>query len=705
MTGEIQLTVEAIDDKSPHLETVIELGDANKETLSFFPEGAFRSHAARRQILVALNPQAECIGYLLYGASQKYDRITIIHLCIASSYQGQGATKKLVNYLIQITQNYSGIGLTCRRDYKLGKFWSKLGFVFKYDEPAKTPGKCNEYWWLDYGHPNLFSTAAIHQRESKLLVVINSDIFFDFYAPESLSSEESKSLLSDWLQSEIDLCLTSEIFNQINEFSQSDERKRQKGFAEKFNCLHCSNQRQEKFYHELHSLFFQKCVNNIDNSELRYIARTIASDVNIFVTRIGRLLNLADDIYANFKLSIISPTELIIQLNEIRTNTEYQPIRLAGTILKQKRLHSGQEAILNDNFQSNKQGESKAEFQQSLRRFLAEPNKFECFVVIEAEKQPLALAVYDRHKRHELEITMLRVEENPLAATIANHLIFQAASLSAREQRQFTRITDLHLQEAVTSAIQNDTFVKVTNGWLRANIAVAETASQLAQRLTELAAAWGKEYDFCSKIANTLNTEAARIDIKTMLNIEHFLFPAKIIDADIPTFIIPIQPFWAHQLFDSKLANQTLFGATKTELALNREAVYYKSKNSPKELRQCISGRIFWYVSSDKDRGYREVGAIRACSRLDEVVIGKPKDLYRRFRNLGIYEERNILGIARNNLNKEIMAIRFSDTELFEQTIPLKKIQEILEKKETLQNSCYISKESFAKIYTLGIHT
>jgi hypothetical protein len=444
---------------------------------------------------------------------------------------------------------------------------------------------------------------------------------------------------------------------------------------------------------------------NIDSSELRYIARAIASDVNIFVTRTERLLNLADDIYANFKLSLIRPTELIIQLNEIRANTEYQPIRLAGTVLEQKRICSGQEAILNDYFQSNKQGESKAEFHQNLRRFLAEPNKFECFVVIEAEKQPIALAVYDRHKRHELEIPMLRVTDNPLAPILANHLIFQAALLSAHEHRQFTRISDPRLQETVTKSIQKDTFVKVSNGWLRANIAVAETASYLAQRLTNLATDWGQEYEFCRQIAKTLNTEAARIDIKTMLDVEHFLFPAKIFDSDIPTFIIPIQPFWAQQLFDSKLANQTIFGATRTELALNREAVYYKSKNSPKELRQCLSGRILWYVSNDDDRGYREVSAIRACSRLDEVVIGKPKDLYRRFRNLGIYEERNILGIARNNLNKEIMAIRFSDTELFEQIIPLKKIQEILEKKETLQNSCYISKESFAKIYTLGIHT
>ena len=29
---------------------------------------------------------------------------------------------------------------------------------------------------------------------------------------------------------------------------------------------------------------------------------------------------------------------------------------------------------------------------------------------------------------------------------------------------------------------------------------------------------------------------------------------------------------------------------------------------------------------------------IKACSQLEEVVIGKPKELFRRFQRLGIYE-------------------------------------------------------------------
>ncbi|MEW6493048.1 MAG: GNAT family N-acetyltransferase, partial [Cyanobacteriota bacterium] len=158
MTKETQFKIEIIDDESPHLQTVIELGDAHKKTLGFFPEGAFRRHAALRQIIVAVEPQSRCIGYLLYRYSSEYNRIAIIHLCVAPSERKKGVAKLLVDYLKQITQDYRGIGLSCRRDYKLDNFWTNLGFVPKDDKSAKKPGKLLTYWWLDYGHPNLLST-------------------------------------------------------------------------------------------------------------------------------------------------------------------------------------------------------------------------------------------------------------------------------------------------------------------------------------------------------------------------------------------------------------------------------------------------------------------------------------------------------------------------------------------------------------------
>lgn len=706
MTKEIQLKIEIIDEKSPHLQTVIKLGDAHKKTLGFFPEGAFLRHAVLRQIIVAIEPQSKCVGYLLYRPSSEYKRIAIIHLCVEPSERKKGVAKLLFNHLKEITQEYSGIGLNCRRDYKLEHFWSSLGFVAKDDKPAKTPGKILTFWWLDYGHPNLLSALTNQQRESKLCVVVDTEIFFDLYSNinSNLEVEEAHSLIADWLQPYLELCITGEIFNRIDKIDNEKARKQMRIFADSFTILSChqqletSEQYLRKFLQEKNTL--------IDDYEIRNLARTLAANIYIYTTFNNILLGIAEDIYECFKLSILHPVELITRLDELLQKPEYQPVRLAGTQLEQKRLQIGQKVIPNSYFQSFNQGESRADFQQQIHRFMAETDKFECSVIVEGENQPLVLVVYDRHKKHELEIPMLRVGDNPLAATITHHLIFQAALTSAREHRQFTRITDHKIQEIVLKVMQKDKFIKVKNGWLRANIGVSETAQNLSQRLEDLAIKFGQEYTFCDQLANNLNTDDAIKDTQTMFDIERFLYPAKIIDADIPTFIIPIKPLWAQQLFDEELANQTLFGSTKIGIALNREAVYYTSKKSLKQLKLGRCGRILWYVSRDNEKkgyGYRGISAIRACSRLDEVVIGKPEELYRRFRDLGIFERKNIFDTAAQDPNNVIMAIKFSDTELFKKPVTLPQIQEILENKTTIPTTLYISKENFSKVYTLGV--
>jgi len=508
MKKETQLKIETIDDKSPHLQTVIELGDAHKKTLGFFPEGAFRRHASLRQIIVAIEPQSRCIGYLLYRYSSEYNRIAIIHLCVAPSERKKGVAKLLFNYLKEITQDYSGISIRCRRDYNLDNFWSSLGFVAQSDIPAKTPGELLTNWRLDYGHPNLLSTLTNQQREFKLFVVIDTEIFFDFYTDKESKFTEAKSLLADWLQPYLEVCITAEIFNKINNEDIEYKRNKMRDFAQKFTCLTCKSRRLDILDKPLKNFFKEKNV-LIDEYEVRNIARTLAADIYTYITCNSSLLDIAEDIYECFKLSILRPVELITRLDELRRKPEYQPVRLAGTQLKQTRLNREQEAILNSYFQSFNQGESKAEFQQRLHRFLAEPDKFECSVVLEGENQPLALVVYDRHKKHELEIPMLRVGDNPLAATVIHHLIFQAALVSAREQRQFTRFTDTGLQETVIKVLQKDTFIKVENGWLRANIAVAETALNLSQRLEKLAIKFGQEYAFCRHLANNLKIDGA----------------------------------------------------------------------------------------------------------------------------------------------------------------------------------------------------
>lgn len=642
-----------------------------------------------------------------------YNRVRIVHLCISENWRRKGISEQLFNHLKKITdtdKQYEGIGLTCRRDFNLDPLWQKLGFLPRRYKEAKTKGKENTYWWFDYGHPNLLSMLNVSNRESKLSVVIDAPIFFEIAEEQdNPENKDSKSLMPDWLQSELDLSLVDEIRNQINNITNSEQRKKLMTFRTHFSLLDIGQKNNDN-QNEL-AIFLKSKNIDLDNYNYRYLQKILASETYIFVTQNQQILQFKDEFYDQFKLSILSPLELILQIDEIASKTEYQPIRMAGMSITKVPIQWG-EVNLQTIFLSKGNQKEKADFIQNIKRFLTNKDKFECWNILENSNK-IALLVHDRHKSNELEIPIIRVlDDNPIADTLISHLIYKSIFDSTKEGRNFTRITDPCLSEKITKAIQKDsTFIQVSNGWLRANLFIADTALQLSNHLNMIAQQSSKDYDFCTKISKLLSNDENLKETKTMWDIEKMIFPAKIIDADIPTFILPIKAKWAHHLFDYKLANQLLplfFQSdnklspffVKTDLALNTEAVYYKSKMAPKTLKPGVSGRIIWYVS--KDEYYQDTSCIRAVSRLDEVLLGKPEELFRRFKNLGIYEWNDVLDVAKGNSEKEIMGIKFSHTELLKLPIPLNEVQEILENKLTMQSAYYVPKEKFAILYCRG---
>ena len=700
MTKNNSIKIESINDESPYLQAVIDLWSPNRSRLGLFPKNAFIEHAVKRQILIAIEPESKCIGYLLYRNS--YDRITIVHLCIDPSYKKQGISDLLVDELKKITkERYSGIGLNCRHDYGLRSMWSRLNFVAQYEKPGNSKARKElVYWWFDHGHTNLLSSILTQKLESKLCAVIDRHIFLLLCQNENKENEAAKLLLSDWLKSELELCITGQINNYIISISDSKERNNLLKLSQNFTSLPpCNNHSLEMIKEKLKEFFINKKV-FIDDIDVPHLARAIASDSHVFITNEQDLLEIADEIYQNFRLSILTPNELIRQLDELRNKPDYQPVRLSGTSLEKIPIKKGQEELLTKHFVCDSQQENISTFRQNLRRFISQTDKFECYIVAEQEELPIALFIYSKNKNNELEIPLLRVSNNPLSATLARHIIFKSILLSANENRQFTRITDPYLEEAVIKAIQEDNFIRVNNGWLKINLAVAETASELSIRFNDIGSCLSQEYNFCMKIAESLNSESLIKDIKASADFEKFLFPAKIIDSEINNFIIPIQPRWAQDLFDEYLAQQILLLGQKKELAFNREAVYYKSAKNSGGLN--APGRILWYVSEDKYNSYCGISSIRACSFIDEVIIGKPKELYQRFQRLGVYKLDDIMKIPQDK-NGDIIAIRFSNTELFKYPVPLKKVQAVLNKKSTFQSACKIQNSHFPTLYNLGV--
>jgi predicted nucleic acid-binding protein len=695
-----EIRIEAIDHNSIHLQKVIKLGRKNSNKLGHMPEGGFIEHATKKHILVALSPENECIGYLMYRVA--YQRAVIVHLCVDRSYRDKHIAKKLINQLIHITQNLHLIELCCRRDYNLHNMWSSFGFIAESNKEGRSKdGKILTIWQFKHGHSNLLTMLTKEEIGSKLCAVIDKSIFDDLIQKNTdIQIEDSKFLWADWLQSEVELCLTDEIYNQIELNSNFNIVKKQKALANNFKRLSCGQKELESKYQQIIKDF----PNTTDNDiyKLRHLARAIASHASFFITHDTEILNKESLIYEKFKISIIRPSDFIIRLDELRKEVEYQPVRLAGTQIAKQIAKLEQIDLLTDAFLSKITGEEVNDFQQSLRSYITNPKQYEVVLIRDDEPEPLALIIYEKEKNNELKIPMLRIRKNyALAPTVLRHLILSSIQKSAQEKCQFTIINEAHLEEFTIEALGQDNFFFVDGTWIRANFATIQTASDLSSYLKNLISGLGNDYRFYLKIANTLADSSTITNVELISGIERILYPAKILDAQIPNFIVPIQPHWAEHLFDENLAQQSIFGARK-ELALNRENVYYRKVKNSGGLQ--APGRILWYVSQGQQGRYCQVKAIKACSILDEIIIDTPKFLFQRFRRLGIYNFENILATANNNPQQKIMAIKFSDTEIFNRPIDFKDIQKILGNSFTFQSPYRIDENKFYTIYNQGIY-
>ena len=176
--------------------------------------------------------------------------------------------------------------------------------------------------------------------------------------------------------------------------------------------------------------------------------------------------------------------------------------------------------------------------------------------------------------------------------------------------------------------------------------------------------------------------------------VERQLWPAKIVGTDIPTFIVSIRPEWAQHFFDVELGAQLLIGL-REDLHLGVEGVYYRSSENN---NLTAPGRVLWYVSKGDGDGSM---SIKACSHLEEVITGKPKDLFRRFLRLGVYDWRDVFATAKNDVTNDIAAFRFRMTERFKNPVDTTTLER-LNIRAPFMSPRKISEAQFAAIYKAG---
>jgi GNAT superfamily N-acetyltransferase len=687
-------TVSIITDDSPFLTEVISLWRKNRQTLGFYPVGAFKERAKKRQIIGAFDGDS-LIGYVLYFTTRS-PSVRITHLCVHKSCRGKGIASQLISELKTSTRMCRGIGLYSRRDYPSWKMWPGLGFqAIKEKVGRSKDGHELTFFWFPHLHKTLFSENE-GVSDDKMMLVLDANVFYDLLDPTRMEAEESLGLTADWLQPAIYLCVTPELRNEIQKNPNSAERAARMKSVSDYEVI---SPIEASFDSALESVraICGNSANERDKADHRQLAWAIAGGGDVFVTRDQRLLGVSDEFYKKHGISIDRPADVISRFEEIRNEREYQRDRLIGTDVYHSR-QSSDASELAEVFHDRNGSERSRDLARVLNRAFANPDRFSCRVIRGPDRKPLCLYLLELVRGDVCDIQLIRLVQQEhgtrLGSTVLRTVLATIVKEASEQGKVLVRIGDQRLAPVVQRAVQERRFRLVGDVWIKLSLNEVIPVQNARQRIVELANRVELDTGHFARMLDGLREATT----EQILEIESLIWPGKIAGTNVPSFIVPIRPEWAADLFDGRLAKDRLWAAD-IDLVLNPESVYYRA-SKPKILDW--NGRLLWYISDGKMPGSK---MLRACSQLTGVEIGSPRDLFRKYRRLGVYEWEDVVEAAESG-DGQLMALEFTNTELFKAPLEWDVLQDALRKhgreNYTFPSPVKIEDALFFHLYRIG---
>lgn len=676
------MTIEFIDNKNKFFSDVKTLGRKNSATLGFMPDGGFEDHAKNKCIIVAHDGMS-LAGYLMYRVVARLSRVSIVHLCVSEAHRGKGISTALLKTLKgKYEKTYRGISLSCRTDFMYAStVWKNFGFV-PLDKVRSRSYEENylNRWWYDFNQPNLFSVSQI----SKVKALLDMNIIVklrEIKSSEVINPlEDPRVLLADWLIDEAELCFAPEAYNEIARDENLHRAAKTRNFLQSFSLLQIDVEEQKKVVRDLESIICGTSENDI--SDRKQVASCIVSHTPYFITYDERLLNKRTELEKKYPIQIYNPQEFIIQIDQLLHGEDYLPNQLKGVYSDSiSKLCSKDLSFCINKFWMQKIGENKQDFSSSVYKIVNVVGG-SLYVL---KRYGEAIAFYGICEKQDLtDIALLRISAKDICGALFFKIISEILQTALNKNKSQIRFKERIITEEQKEILNNFGFILQGDYYIKYvynKIIVKEDISYIIQPLYPEV---------------TINNND-----RILFEVEKILFPLKIRGLNIPTYIIPIQPYWAGQLFDITIAGEDLFGANPEKL-WSFENVYYRHT---KPITEKFPARVLWYVSG-RDKSYSHAKSIIASSYLTDVTTGKPKTLFRVNKRYGIYEWEDISKLCDGDINNDIRVLKFCHTEVFDYPVNYNKIQEILisngRKRNTFASPVEINESIFFQIYQLG---
>lgn len=667
---------------SDELRQIMALGRLHARYLGFFPEGAFESYAEAGHLLGLFTEGGRLAGYTAYRFSRTRARVVIVHLCVSEEFRGHGLARQLVDHLKTIARNTDSVGLylKCRRDFPVNNFWPKVGLTTRTECAGRgKEGMPLSVWTWDTGTPDLFTSM---EGDERIQAVMDANVFYDISGfSQDETADEAKALDEPWVTDVFELCLVDEIYNEINRNTSSAEkraacREAVRSFKELIHDEHSA----EHFIPKLQEILgWETPLNDSRESDLRQLAKSAASEADYFITRDEALLKHGAEILDLTSLNVVRPNELVSDLDRAERERDYSPASVSGTTVSCRALTPNEVEVMADRFCAQGGGEGSRKLRRSLNVFLSKVRTGETTEtrIYESESGDPLVLVSLTSAKESYDLRLVRALPGRISTTVLRWVLLKTILLAAKRRTELVRVTDPVLSKEVLDALKDVNFQRTTDG-----VHVRRCLRRLVER-TE------------GTVAVTDVPNAAIVAGGKHRGMESIYWPLKFIGLSISSYLVPIKAEWAKRLFDEHLAEQELWKVDPI-LALNRENVYYSCAPLNCEI---LPGRILWYVSFEK--GVAGSGMIRACSILNGVNRISGKEAFRRYHHLGVYQWSDILSKTKGKPDQHMTVLEFSDTELFDEPVPLQFARDLGAGK-MIQGPSRLSEDQFATIYRRG---
>ena len=674
---------------------IVALGSQNSRTLGFFPEGAFRDYASRGHIFASVEGE-RLAGYLLFRIHHL--TIVLVHLCVDKEYRGRGVARGLVDHLCSESVEFAGIRARCRVDFPADAMWPHLGFVARNEVPGRATRMPTtlRIWWRDLGLPDLFSTAP----SDRTVAALDTSVLIDMHAAsDDPSVHESKALLAPWLDDSIEYVVTDEIYTDISRNPVSEERTAIWQYASAFRSI--SNVTPSVVDALLTTLSdtIGPPASSQDLSDHRHLAMAAADRVPYFVTRDTALLDSASKIDTSLRIAVVRPCDIIARTHAELTDQSLSPRPLSGSKLSVRPFVAADIDNLVRTFQSFGQKERKGPLVGVLRNSLALAEKSKG-LVIQARDDTLQGLLVLGVAENETAIQILRTTRGTRGDVISRHLVWLAMQEASRVGHSVTGLLDKHVPPAAQRALGVLGFRPAGNGMAKLNGICVRTTAGLAKTIRTMRSVYD-DHTWIDATADAIERDRSGLPRPLVYEFERAMWPAKLLDTSLPSYVVPIHPEWAAQLFHTQLAEQSLFGSDP-KLMLRLENVYYRS---PRPKRIQAPARVLWYVTASKERP--DTKCIAATSLIGEVVHGTAKEVFSQFRRYGVYKWTDIVKLSGGDPHGAVEAFRFGHTEPFDNPIQLNRVRQLIRQaggqELVLQSPSRVPNEVFGAIYDEGV--